>query len=286
MSVFLLLQFIKLKLFQNFKQSIKIYTMKLRVKGLSLLDDLGNTRTSDGRRIKPRLIYRSSYLIKLEKEAELTLTNKYHIHHCVDFRTDEEVTNFPELEESVIHYYHFPMLENHENKMITKENRLGVLKEMSKENGGAKQGMIRFYGLLATSPKAQKAYRNFIDVLLKAKDDEGVVFHCTQGKDRTGIAMMIILSILGVDRKTIEKKYMAYNSLRWNFRFWVSIGMILVKSPKLALNLDRIIGTRRAYIEATYHAIEENYQSVDNYIRNVIGVSEEEINLLKNKFLH
>ena len=260
--------------------------MKLRVKGLSLLDDLGNTKTSDGRRIKSRLIYRSSYLIKLEKEGEEKLVDKYHIHHCVDFRTDEESSHFPELVDSKINYYHFPMLENHENRMITKENRLAVLKEMSKEKGGAKQGMIRFYSLLATSPKAQKAYRDFIDVLIKSKDGEGVVFHCTQGKDRTGIAMMIILTILGVDKKTIYKKYMDFNRLRWNFRFWVSVGMILVKSPRLALNLDRIIGTRKAYIESTYRAIEENYQSVDNYIRNVIGVNEEEINLLKIKFLH
>ena len=259
--------------------------MKIRIKGLSLLDDLGNTKTSDGRKLKLRRIYRSSYLIKLEKEQEELLASKYHILHCVDFRTEEEASNFPELTDSKIKYYHFPMLENHENRMITKENRLGILKEMSKEKGGAKQSMIRFYSLLATSSKAQKAYRDFIDVLLNTKEDEAVVFHCTQGKDRTGIAMMIVLTILGVDKKTIYKKYMAYNRLRWNFRFWVSIGMILVKSPKLALNLDRIIGTRKAYIESTYHAIEENYQSVDNYIRNVIGVTESEINQLRNKFL-
>ena len=259
--------------------------MKIRIKGLSLLDDLGNTKTSEGKRIKLRSIFRSSNLAKIAKEQEDLLYNKYHVHHVIDFRTDEEAEHFPELQDSKINYYHFPMLENHENKMITKENRLGILKEMSKEKGGAKQSMIKFYSLLATSPKAQKAYRDFIDVLLKAKEDEAVVFHCTQGKDRTGIAMMLILTILGVDKETIHKKYMAYNRLRWNFRFWVSVGMILVKSPRLALNLDRIIGTRKAYIESTYHAIEENYQSVDNYIRNVIGVNEEEINLLRLKYL-
>ena len=259
--------------------------MKLRVKGLSLLDDLGNTKSSDNKRLVKRLFYRSSYLIKIDKEAEAELYDKYHIRHCVDFRTDEEASNFPELVDSKIKYYHFPMLENHENKMITKENRLGVLKEMSKEKGGAKQAMIRFYKLLATSPKAQKAYRNFIDVLLNAKEGEGVVFHCTQGKDRTGIAMMVVLTILGMDKKTIYKKYMEFNRLRWSFRFWVSVGMILVKSPRLALNLDRIIGTRKAYIEATYQAIEENYQSVDNYIRNVLHVTDEETKLLRLKYL-
>ena len=259
--------------------------MKLKAKGLSLLDDLGNIKTSDGRRIKRRLLYRSSNLVKIDKELEKQLIDRYHIHHCVDFRTDEEVENFPELVDSDIKYYHFPALENFENRMIVKENRLRILKEMSNEKGGAKQSMIKFYRILATSTKAQKAYRNFIEVLLNAKDDEGVVFHCTQGKDRTGIAMMVILSILGVDRKVIFKKYMAFNQLRSSFRFWVWVGMFLFKSPKLAFNLDRIIGTRKAYIEATYQAIEENYQSVDNYIRNVLGVSDEQINLLKTKYL-
>ena len=260
--------------------------MKLRAKGLSLLDDLGNTKTSEGKRIKRLALCRCSYLIKIDEETEEKLINKYHIHHCVDFRTDEEATNFPELQNSKINYYHFPMLENHENKMITKENRLGILKEMSAVKGGAKKCMIDFYKLLITSTKAQKAYRNFIDVLLKAKEDECTIFHCTQGKDRTGIAMMLILSILGVDKKTIIRKYMDFNRLRWNFRFWVSVGMIIVKSPKLALNLDRIIGTRRAYIESSYQAINDNYESVDNYIKNVIGVTEEEINLLKLKYLY
>ena len=175
---------------------------------------------------------------------------------------------------------------NEQNKMITKENRLGILKEMSKTKGGARARMKDFYVLLITSTKAQKAYRNFFDVLLNAKDGEGVAFHCTQGKDRTGIAMMLLLTALGVDKETIIKRYMKFNRLTFWFRFWVFIGMFLVKSPKLAFNLDRIIGTRKEYIETSYATIERDYQNIDNYIRTNIGLSDEEIHILRSKYLY
>ena len=260
--------------------------MKLKVKKLSLLEDLGNIVTSDNRRIKPRKLFRSSYLIKIDKKGEDKLVDKYHIKKCVDFRTEEEISEFPELENSRIEYYHFPCLENHENSTVTKENRLGILKDISKTKKGAIERMKVFYSLLISSPKAQKAYRNFVDVLLSAKDDEAVVFHCTQGKDRTGVAMMLLLTMLGVDKELIIKRYMRYNRLRGNFRFWVAVGMTLFKTPKLAVSLDRLIATRKVYIETSYKVIEEKYENADNYIRNVIGVSDNEIEILKQKYLY
>ena len=260
--------------------------MKIKVKNVSLLEDLRDIKTIVGKRIKKLSIFRSSHFAKIEKEQDEVLFNKHHVQHVVDFRTDEEISKMPELEGSIIKHYHFPMLENEQNKMITKENRLGILKEMSKTKGGARARMKDFYVLLITSTKAQKAYRNFFDVLLNAKDGEGVAFHCTQGKDRTGIAMMLLLTALGVDKETIIKRYMKFNRLTFWFRFWVFIGMFLVKSPKLAFNLDRIIGTRKEYIETSYATIERDYQNIDNYIRTNIGLSDEEIHILRSKYLY
>ena len=260
--------------------------MKRRIKGLSLLDDLGNIKTTDNKRIKVLSLYRSSHFAKITPEIEDKLINKYHIRHVVDFRTDEENSKLPELEHSKINHYHVPMLENEQNRMITKENRLSILKEISKIKGGAKAWMTEFYTLLITSTKAQKAYRSFFDILLKAKDEEAVAFHCTQGKDRTGIAMMLLLTVLGVDKKRIIKEYHSYNYKRWNFRFWVKVGMFIVKTPKLAINLDCIIGTRKQYILASYEAIDKFYQNINNYIDNIIGIKEEEKALLRAKFLY
>ena len=260
--------------------------MKFKVKNVSLLEDLRDIKTLANKRIKKLAIFRSSHFAKIEKGQDEVLFNKYHLHHVVDFRTDEEITKMPELEGSVINHYHFPMLENHENRMITKENRLRILKEMSRTEGGARARMSDFYELLITSKKAQKAYRNFFDVLLKAKDGEAVAFHCTQGKDRTGIALMLLLTVLGVDKQTIIDRYMKFNKLTFWFRFWVFVGMFLFKTPKLAFNLDRIIGTRREYIERSYATIERDYQNIDNYIRTSIGLTDEEIQILRSQYLY
>ena len=260
--------------------------MKKKIKGLSLLDDLGNIRTSEEKKIRKGVLYRSSHFAKLEDGDEEKLVKYYNLHHVVDFRTEEEVTKMAELTDSKINRYWYPMLESSENRMITKENRMPILKEMSAQPGGAKQSMTDYYCLLIRSKKAQKAYKDFFDTLLKINKDEALAFHCTQGKDRTGVALMLLLSVLGVDKKTIIKKYLQYNKIKFHFRFWAFVGMTLFISPKLARNLDKILGARKEYIEASYQTIEKEYQSIDNYISNIIGLSDEDIKNLRLKYLY
>lgn len=260
--------------------------MKKKIKGLSLLDDLKNIRTSDNKRIRKGVLYRSSNFAKLEDGDEEKLIKYYNLHYVVDFRTEEEATKMVELADSKINRYWFPMLESHENRMITKENRMPILKEMSKQPGGAKQSMIVYYSLLITSKKAQKAYKDFFDTLLKINENEALAFHCTQGKDRTGVALMLLLSVLGVEKKTIIKKYLQYNKIKFHFRFWAFVGMTLFISPRLARHLDKILGARKEYIASSYQTIEKEYQNIDNYISNVIGLSENDIKKLRLKYLH
>ena len=260
--------------------------MKIKIKGVSLFDDIGNTKTKSGKKVKPLTIYRCSHLAKIDKDAESLLMHKYHLAHVVDFRTDQENNSFPELVDSKINHYQFPALTKEQNIMITKENRLEVLKNITFKEGGSIVHMHKLYHNILTTPLAIKAFRDFFTVLLNAKDGEAVAFHCTQGKDRTGVALMLLLAALGCDKKTIENQYMRYNKLTFNFRFWVFVGMVLVKSPRLAVNLDRIIGARRVYIRKVMETVETDYGGFKNYLNNIVGVSDEEIEKLKVKYLY
>lgn len=260
--------------------------MKKKIKGLSLLNDLGNIKTSDNKKVRKGVLYRSSHFAKLQDGDEEKLIKYYNLHHVIDFRTEEEVTKMAELTNSKINRYWYPMVESHENRMITKENRMPILKEMSKQPGGAKQSMINYYCLLITSKKAQLAYKNFFNKLLEIDPNEALAFHCTQGKDRTGVALMLLLTVLGVEKKMVIKKYLQYNKIKFNFRFWAYVGMTLFISPRLALHLDKILGARKDYINAAYQTIEKKYQNIDNYISNVIGVSKQDIQKLRLKYLH
>ena len=48
--------------------------------------------------------------------------------------------------------------------------------------------------------------------MIDLPEGKALLFHCTQGKDRTGCAAMLILSALGVDEDTILKDYMLTNT--------------------------------------------------------------------------
>jgi protein-tyrosine phosphatase len=47
--------------------------------------------------------------------------------------------------------------------------------------------------------------------VIQNQDNVPILFHCSAGKDRTGIASALLLSALGVDRKDIFDDYMLTN---------------------------------------------------------------------------
>ena len=50
--------------------------------------------------------------------------------------------------------------------------------------------------------------KNMSEVLkVLAEAESGVLFHCTAGKDRTGVVSAIILMLCGVERETIVRDY-------------------------------------------------------------------------------
>lgn len=57
-------------------------------------------------------------------------------------------------------------------------------------------------------------YQPLFNQLLQTSSDSALLFHCTAGKDRTGIAAALILYALGVDEKKIMEDYTATNYYR------------------------------------------------------------------------
>jgi hypothetical protein len=52
------------------------------------------------------------------------------------------------------------------------------------------------------------AYRSLFDLLLEP-DRHALLFHCSAGKDRTGLAAALILTALGASRETVMEDYRA-----------------------------------------------------------------------------
>ena len=71
------------------------------------------------------------------------------------------------------------------------------------------------YRAFVTSPSARAAFRKTpLNIKNTTSAGNSVIFHCTAGKDRIGWTAALLLSILGVDRATIERDYLASNTYR------------------------------------------------------------------------
>jgi len=126
-------------------------------------------------------------------------------------------------------------------------------------------------------------YKAFFEILLN-EDNYPLMYHCTAGKDRTGFATFLLLSALGVDRKTIIEDYLLTNQYMAEF----AQGHLDRLSQKLDIDTDNIksiFQAKESYLAGALDAIETDYETVENYLATTLNVGEMEIKQLKRILL-
>lgn len=257
-----------------------------RIKNVAYIEDLGGIKTVDGKTINKKLLYRSAHLSEIsEKEVDI-LKEEYHIDHVFDLRTDDEIKHRPEdFISPKIEYSHLSIVANEANPAVTKENRLQVLNSLINHPRGIKGHIKDLYLLLINPEQAKEAYRNIFKSLLSNDNKEGFLFHCTQGKDRTGITIYLILSALGVSEKRIEKLYLSFNNRARLTRFLYFIGMNIRFSLKKAIALNDTLTAKKIYFRTVVNEINIKYNGVINYLKEQIGLKEDDFEKLRQIYL-
>jgi protein-tyrosine phosphatase len=109
-----------------------------------------------------------------------------------------------------------------------------------------------------------------------------MILHCTAGKDRTGFAAALLLTLLGVPRETIVEDYLLTNSsvdLRARLVADESgLGIpqgrrYMVELPAEAL--DAVLAADADYLLGALDAAEASHGSIDAYLRDAAGVSDD-----------
>ena len=113
-------------------------------------------------------------------------------------------------------------------------------------------------------------YRQFFK-LLQNKENLPLMFHCSAGKDRTGLAAAYILLSLGVDIKTVMRNYMdSAVYLAGKYDDYIR------KDPDKA----PLFSVRPQYLQASLSAMEEKSGSIEKYLTDVLGVDLEKMRSL------
>ena len=252
------------------------------MKRVDFLRDLGGFHAG-GKRVRYGVLYRSSDFSETSPKIRKRLEALFGESVVIDLRSPSEVAAEPE-ERLLGEYIHNPPLGDDNNPAVTRKTRMRILKKHMSSEGGAKGHLVRIYQRLIRLPEAIASYRKTFDILLH--EAKTIVWHCTQGKDRTGMTSALILAALGVDWAEIREDYLYFNKTCKTKNFWISVAMTtLLFSRKKAKSLYHLLSAQPEYIDGALAAIESDYGSVDGYLHKAIGLSDKDILALREKYL-
>ena len=174
---------------------------------------LGGLATSDGRTVADGVLFRSDSLSALTDEGIAALA-ELGIGTVVDLRTDGERARAADVlpGDGSITFIALPVLggamdemvkqllpSDGEHAALTADQLTTLLDQVPT--------LAELYQSILASSARQFAELARAVIAAAGTDRPGVIFHCTAGKDRTGLAAAILLSIAGVPHDTIVADY-------------------------------------------------------------------------------
>lgn len=229
--------------------------------------DLGGLRTRDGRRT------RRGVLVRMDNPGHLTDAGirallDYGVNTVIDLRYPTEVTRYPHLAEALnserdrIVIRHIPLL--NEDKRTEED----ILFARSRDEWHA-------YVLDCRGETIAEVMRAIAYAAPGA-----VVFHCTAGKDRTGVISALLLDLLGVARDSIAEDYAVSEEwLRPRTQQWLA--PLDEAQRAFALSLMR---TAPEYVQFALRYVDERYGSTRAYLQRV-GLSPDDLSVLHERLI-
>lgn len=231
--------------------------VRLPLEGVENCRELGGYSTKNGEQVKWHAFLRSSDMHELT-ENDSAFLKAYGVKTVIDLRGTDEVEARPNpLAETDFFDYHNipfagqPILEADALKNLT---------------------MGDFYvKMLEESPYVQVVFH-----IIDQAADGAVVFHCTAGKDRTGVLAMLLLGLAGVERKDIISNYeVTYTNLE-SFHQFDKDGTAPFEVPK------EFLYSSREYMILAYDYLVEKYGDVEKYLL-AKGVEQDVLDRVKGR---
>ena len=233
----------------------------LPLAGAHNVRDLGGYPTEDGKTTKYKAFLRGDSLHGLTKEDEEYLDG-YGVRLVIDVRGNNEAFLHPDhIDKKRIKRLHVPLLDH-----IQSEAMLGKLPD---DMGGM------YIGLVENSKDGLK------EIFANMAGEEGVtLYHCTAGKDRTGIITLLVLKLAGVADDAVLADY-AVSETYMKDMFEKQRRMV----EKAGVNVpDYVFRSKPEYMQKLMEHIAGKYGAAEGYLE-AIGLSGGEIGRLKGKIV-
>lgn len=257
--------------------------------------ELGGYACENGRVVKSGVFLRTAALAGAAEEDIRRLKEDYHLSVVIDLRMTSEVEGAPDPEIDGVRNLHLGIIDEEamekKRQSLTAEDMEGIdpNNSLDRLKLAVKLGVIgdQMYVNFLCGDQGKESYARMFSELLELPEGEALLFHCTQGKDRTGCAAMLILSALGVDEETILYDYVltnTFNAQRIEAEQQMLEGMG-VEESEFDLYMTAMDQVDPQYMVNALEWMKDNYGSVLGYITGELGVTEAQIEQLRDKYL-
>ena len=267
----------------------------LPVKGIVNARDLGGYAMEDGRIVQSGRLLRAAHLADATDE-DIRNLERLPVTAVIDFRKEQEKVGKVDREVPGARYVSLPVdpsgnamatATEEEKKKFSGQKKFDVKKVIvfAAFNKKAQAVAREMYPTLLFDPDCQQQFARFFRLVLETENG-AVLFHCTQGKDRTGIASALLLAALGADRETIVADFDATNRVyekdvrkySRRVKFWGG------KEEEVGV-VKAFLGCNTENFIKALDRIDQEFGSLQAYLKGPIGLTDADIQTLRERYL-
>ncbi len=243
------------------------------------IESVSNFRdVSIGSKMKRNLLFRCAKLSTLDIK-DIKILENLNPHAIIDFRDPKEVKMAPDNLSPILleKYINLPISASTLSRMVSEKELNGD------EVKYYEKVMEESYRMYINNHK--KVWIKFFEILLQS-NKRPIIFHCSAGKDRTGIASFMIQSIFNNHIDKIFENYLISNDL-------LTIKAATAEQKTNSSKQDTLVTknmlitlgkVKKSYLNAAIDEIEKNYSSLENYLISQLELKHNDIQKIQQIF--
>lgn len=245
-----------------------------------------------GRLIRPHRLLRTAHLHDASDADVARLKAEYNLCRIFDFRSLGEFNAVPDREMEGVQHHLLPTIdmraEQQTGKPIPEEAFLELDRHIVNYSFYPEVQVMaaNMYPSLICSEFSQLQYAAFLRLIIEAPEDGGILWHCAQGKDRTGWGAAFLMFALGVDREAIIEDFEQSNE---------AYRPIVTKLNADVLNrgggekemavIQAFMGVSTPNFISTLDLIDREFGGMTAYLHEILCLSHDDIQTLRKRYL-
>ena len=245
--------------------------------------DLGGLDTINGTHIKKGLIYRTA-IFEPENDIDREFIKNMNLDCVIDLRSPLENAEVQDILPKDVELIHAPVIDGtgkFREMTPTKKTQNAVFFYTDKKLKNIYNLMFEFY---TEMPYFSHAFSKIFECMNQKKT---FAFHCTAGKDRTGVAAMLIELAFGRKYEDILKEYLYSDITRkeWNEYVMSKVNKIPFLGKKKKEYAWYAMTVHKELFDNAYNAIFDKYKTFQDFLEDVYHISKEQVDEWRKYYL-